>query len=119
MGEKRPINCSNPTRGDYFFEIMIPLLHRLCLRSSLKIASGIKRYSTMTPVPVAEIGEELTRKYRPYLLPNEEAEKDWISELELDTVERISRENLQRGEGPLKILVLYGSLRERFACSPL
>ena len=73
----------------------------------------------MTPVPVAEIGEELTRKYRPYLLPNEEAEKDWISELELDTVERISRENLQRGEGPLKILVLYGSLRERFACSPL
>ena len=68
----------------------------------------------MIPVPVAEIGEELSRRYRPYLLPKEEVEKDWISELELDTVERISRENLQRGEEPLKILVLYGSLRERF-----
>jgi len=67
----------------------------------------------MIPVPVAEIGEELSRKYRPYLLPKEEVGKDWISELELDTVERISRENLQRGEEPLKILVLYGSLRER------
>ncbi|RPA95389.1 arsenate resistance ArsH [Choiromyces venosus 120613-1] len=67
----------------------------------------------MVPVPVAEIGEELGRKYRPYLLPKQEAEKDWITELELDTVERISREHLQRGEEPLRILVLYGSLRER------
>jgi len=100
---------------------MITLSQRLCLSSSLKlkISSRIKRYATMTPVPVAEIGEELTRKYRPYLLPNEEGEKDWISEQELDTVERISKENLQRGEGPLKILVLYGWLRERFVCSPL
>ncbi|PWW74192.1 arsenate resistance ArsH [Tuber magnatum] len=62
----------------------------------------------MTPVPVVEIGDELSRKYRPYLLPKEEAEKDWISELELDTVERISREHLQGGEDPLKVLVLYG-----------
>ncbi|KAG0125909.1 flavoprotein-like protein [Tuber indicum] len=69
----------------------------------------------MTPVPVAKIGEELSRKYRPYLLPRDEMEKDWISELELDTVERISREHLlERGEEPLKVLVLYGSLRVRF-----
>ncbi|KAG0640172.1 hypothetical protein HOY80DRAFT_1136176 [Tuber brumale] len=68
----------------------------------------------MAPVPVAEIGEELSRKYRPYLLPRDETEKDWVSELELDTVERISKEHLLgRGEEPLKVLVLYGSLRVR------
>ena len=89
------INSGNPTRGDYFFETMIPLLHRLCLRCSLKIASQIKRYSTMTPVPIAEIVEELTRKYRPYLLPSERAEKDWISELELDTVEHFEGESTE------------------------
>lgn len=42
--KKGPINPDSPARGDYFFEAMITLLQRLCLRSSLKIASGIKHY---------------------------------------------------------------------------
>jgi len=93
---------------------MITLLQPLYLRSSLKTASGIKLDCTMTLVLVAEIGGELSRKYRPYLLLNKETEKDWILELDLDTVERISKENLEEGGGLLKILMLYGSLRERY-----
>jgi arsenical resistance protein ArsH len=53
-------------------------------------------------------------KHRPFLLPGEVEEKDWISELELDTVIRIVEIDLARTQSRLKVLVLYGSLRQRY-----
>ncbi|CBY00878.1 similar to arsenical resistance protein ArsH [Plenodomus lingam JN3] len=52
--------------------------------------------------------------YRPFLLDHTNAEDDWISQLELSTVLKMVDLNvLKRGEDRLKVLVLYGSLRER------
>jgi arsenical resistance protein ArsH len=56
-------------------------------------------------------------KHRPFLLPKEVEEKDWISELELDTVIRIAETDLARTQSRLKVLVLYGSLRQRYVPS--
>ncbi len=40
---------------------------------------------------------------------------DWISELELDTVADLARHDLLTTAQPLRVLVLYGSLRKRYA----
>ncbi|KAF8250392.1 arsenate resistance ArsH [Wilcoxina mikolae CBS 423.85] len=48
-------------------------------------------------------------QYRPFLLPTEIRETDWISQLELDSVSALAATTTPR----LKFLVLYGSLRNR------
>jgi arsenic resistance protein ArsH len=62
----------------------------------------------------AEDDPEIRKKYRPFLLPEDVEVKDWISELELETVVRIAEADLARTNSRLKVLVLYGSLRPRF-----
>jgi len=53
-------------------------------------------------------------KYRPFLLDERVAESDWISKLELDTVEKMVQADLHANNGErLRVLVLYGSLRAR------
>ena len=52
-------------------------------------------------------------RYRPYLLPAEPAPKDWVSGLELATVTKMAYEDFQRTLTRPKILVLYGSLRQK------
>jgi hypothetical protein len=53
-------------------------------------------------------------KYRPFLLDERVAESDWISKLELDTVEEMVQADLNANNGQrLRVLVLYGSLRAR------
>ncbi|KAL7337942.1 flavoprotein-like protein [Rhodotorula toruloides] len=53
--------------------------------------------------------EEVDRRYRPFLATkNGEDEPDWVEALELDT----ARE-MQAKEKRVKVLVLYGSLRQR------
>lgn len=53
-------------------------------------------------------------KYRPFLLDERVAASDWISKLELDTVEEMVRADLAATNGDrLRVLVLYGSLRAR------
>jgi arsenic resistance protein ArsH len=56
-------------------------------------------------------------KYRPFLLSDEVAKEDWVAKLELSSVLKMVDELvLQKGtegEGRLKVLVLYGSLRAR------
>jgi len=62
----------------------------------------------------------LRAKYRPFLLREDIASNDWISNLELSTVLQLSHSDLQRTSTPetpegsrLRILLLYGSLRPR------
>ncbi|BGP55989.1 hypothetical protein JCM8202v2_003596 [Rhodotorula sphaerocarpa] len=51
---------------------------------------------------------DIERLYRPFLAKKGD-EEDWVERLELDTVQRMAKERSQ----PIKVLVLYGSLRER------
>ncbi|KAK4699360.1 arsenical resistance protein ArsH, partial [Phenoliferia sp. Uapishka_3] len=52
--------------------------------------------------------DEVARRYRPYLLSEPTAD-DWVSQLELDTVSSMSAAFPRK----IKLLVLYGSLRQR------
>lgn len=51
--------------------------------------------------------------HKPFLMDNQTTASDWISELELDTTEEMARQDMLRTAQPLRILVLYGSLRKR------
>jgi arsenic resistance protein ArsH len=69
--------------------------------------------------PKLQISEEIDdaairSKYRPFLLDQRVAESDWISKLELDTVEEMVQADLEANNGErLRVLVIYGSLRAR------
>lgn len=57
---------------------------------------------------------EIRRQFRPFLLRKEIVDSDWIAQLETSTAMRIAYEEIYRLEGSrVKVLVLYGSLRER------
>jgi arsenic resistance protein ArsH len=65
---------------------------------------------------IAPSSEEilLREKYRPFLLDNDTTQSDWIAKLELNTtLKLVNAEILNKGDGRLRVLVLYGSLRER------
>lgn len=60
-----------------------------------------------------EDDEAIRKAYRPFLLAPEIASGDWISKLELSTVVKLAEEDIKKHGERLKVLVLYGSLRER------
>ncbi|CAD6588512.1 MAG: hypothetical protein ASARMPREDX12_003353, partial [Alectoria sarmentosa] len=60
-----------------------------------------------------ENGADDDTRYRPFLLDEETRSSDWISALELDTVTEMAQKDLQATNQPLRVLVLYGSLRQR------
>ncbi|KAH9860006.1 hypothetical protein IAQ61_011790 [Plenodomus lingam] len=71
--------------------------------------------TTSLAIPNAQDDTTMRTTYRPFLLDHTNAEDDWISQLELSTVLKMVDLNvLKRGEDRLKVLVLYGSLRERY-----
>lgn len=56
----------------------------------------------------------IRNKYRPFLLEKNATIADWIEHLELATVTKVVLEDIQRTNERLKVLILYGSLRQRF-----
>lgn len=52
-------------------------------------------------------------RYRPFLLPDEIQREDWVSRLELATATELAHSEMELGGERLKVLVLYGSLRQR------
>lgn len=81
-------------------------------RKALAIDTSYLR--TSFAIPKAEDDADIRGKYRPFLLDDEVAEKDWIARLELCTVLKMVEEKiLKGGEERLKVLVLYGSMRKR------
>lgn len=56
---------------------------------------------------------EVREKYRPFILSPHITSNDWISKLELSTVTKLAEEDLLKTGERLKVLVLYGSLRQR------
>lgn len=57
--------------------------------------------------------------YKPFLLDEQTTASDWISQLELDTAETMAHHDLQTTAQPLRILILYGSLRKRYEATSL
>jgi arsenic resistance protein ArsH len=57
-------------------------------------------------------------KYRPFLLDERVAQSDWISKLELDSVEDMVQADLAANGERLRVLVIYGSLRARYRIFP-
>lgn len=65
-------------------------------------------------IQASDDDREVRQQYRPFLLPEEIAASDWIADLELDAAMKMSHGEMHRlDRGRLKVLVLYGSLRER------
>ena len=57
---------------------------------------------------------EIRSKYRPFITSPEVTSGDWIAKSELSTALKMSEADMAKTGGDrLKILVLYGSLRER------
>ncbi|KAF2003605.1 hypothetical protein P154DRAFT_78867 [Amniculicola lignicola CBS 123094] len=69
-------------------------------------------------IPATEDDATIRQDYRPFLMNDEVTKSDWISTLELNTaLQMVDTEILSKGAERLKILVLYGSMRERYAYS--
>ncbi|KFA81524.1 hypothetical protein S40288_09043 [Stachybotrys chartarum IBT 40288] len=65
------------------------------------------------PISKNQDDPTIRAKYRPFILDPMVGAHDWVSELELETVTAMAREDLKKTGSRLKILVLYGSLRNR------
>lgn len=63
----------------------------------------------------SEDDAEIRSIYRPFLLSPEVQQNDWISQLELSEVVRLAEAEYRNptGLGRLRVLVMYGSLRQR------
>ncbi|KAL8860027.1 MAG: hypothetical protein Q9178_003576 [Gyalolechia marmorata] len=57
----------------------------------------------------------IRKRYRPYLLEKEGNTADWVDNLELSTATTMAAEYMQRTGERMKVLVLFGSLRQRLA----
>lgn len=66
------------------------------------------------PIASKDDDAEIRAKYRPFLLKPEVESTDWISELELETAVSMAEADLAKTGSRLKVLVLYGSLRQRY-----
>lgn len=64
-------------------------------------------------IPAEEDEIDVRTNYRPFLLDPVVAEDDWIAKLELATVTEMAQRDLIKTGSRLKVLVLYGSLRQR------
>ena len=83
-------------------------------RPRLGIAVDQSYRNTSLAIPPSQDDLSVRTSYRPFLLEN--TENDWIAQLELSTViKMVDLKVLQCGGDRLKVLVLYGSLRERYA----
>jgi arsenic resistance protein ArsH len=80
--------------------------------------TGQRSLGTLAQLPNLAIAQEeddaeIRSNYRPFLLDGGTESSDWISNLELEMVTSMVQDSLAQGEARLKVLVLYGSLRQR------
>ena len=65
-------------------------------------------------IPEDQDDAEIRAKYRPFLENKEVTSSDWIAKLELSTALKMVEEDMARTGGDrLKVMVLFGSLRQR------
>ncbi|KAF2687105.1 arsenate resistance ArsH [Lentithecium fluviatile CBS 122367] len=65
-------------------------------------------------IPAPEDDPDTRQNYRPFLLNEEVTSSDWISQLELSTaLKMVEAQVMKSGEERLRVMVLYGSMRQR------
>lgn len=69
-------------------------------------------------IPAAKDDAEIRRQYRPFLLGGKIASSDWIAQLEMTTAMELAEEDTKKTGQRLRVLVLYGSMRERLVLIP-
>lgn len=74
---------------------------------------GLEYLGQSLAVEESDDNPEVRQKYRPFLLDRNIQATDWISQLELSTVLKLSEADFEATGLRLKMLVLYGSLRRR------
>lgn len=81
------------------------------------LTRGLRTLAQCPELAISEAQDDPTirAKYRPFLLDAEIEATDWISQLELEPVITLAEENLAQTNSRLKVLVLYGSLRQRYS----
>ncbi|KAF2665267.1 arsenate resistance ArsH [Microthyrium microscopicum] len=83
-------------------------------RAQVLIEGDISYTGRDLSISPAEDDAQVRQDYRPFLLAEEIAKGDWVAELELNTaLQIVDREIIRKSQERLKVLVLYGSLRER------
>lgn len=83
-------------------------------RPFLVATMAVQRPISAVATTQSEHGADCDVRYRPFLLDEKTRSTDWISELELDTASKMVEQNLGATGQPLRVLVLYGSLRKRY-----
>ena len=83
-------------------------------RIRTEIENDAVYYGRSFAIPLSNDELILREKYRPFLLDDDTTKTDWIAKLELNTaLKMVDIEMLKKGDERLRVLVLYGSLRER------
>lgn len=102
------ISCTRPT-----FRSLISTSRMMQINGSIDTQSRLGQ----PDLELSETDDDIAvrSKYRPFLLDERVAKSDWISKLELETVERMVQTDLDANKAErLRVLVLYGSLRARY-----
>ena len=107
--------CPNLPSHLRFLSISQPAVSPSPRHFHLKAKMAMPRPISTIATSEVENGADDDTRYRPFLLDEETRSSDWISALELDTVTEMAQKDLQATNQPLRVLVLYGSLRQRYA----
>ncbi|EPE04215.1 arsenic resistance protein [Ophiostoma piceae UAMH 11346] len=84
------------------------------MRPSLELAVDPAYIGASFGITADEDEPAVRGRYRPFLLPENDAADDWVAQLELSTaLKLVESEILEKKLDRLRILVLYGSLRDR------
>jgi arsenic resistance protein ArsH len=83
-------------------------------RAQTEIEIDLAYGSRSFAIPASQDDAVLRRSYRPYLLDDTTTASDWIAQLELSTaLKMVDTQILNGGQERLRVLILYGSLRQR------
>lgn len=100
------ITESAPAQGD--------LNNTSSMRQIEQISANLDFAYKSLAIPIEEDESEVSNDYRPFLLDSIIASEDWVSKLELATVAEMAHNDIAKTGQRLKVLVLYGSLRQRY-----
>lgn len=113
---QRPPSPSQPQSEPYTKpppQINGDLNNTLAARPTVHLGVDPAYIGRSLAISEADDDPEIRSTYRPFLLGKEVEESDWVSKLELSTAMKMAEKDLKQTGSRLKVLVLYGSLRER------
>lgn len=83
-------------------------------RVRAQIVTDPEYRSTSLAIPANEDDASIRQTYRRFLLDDIHSSRDWIAKLELSTIlKMVDSQILRTGGERIRVLVLYGSMRER------